>query len=238
MFARALDWEIAKVQKNTVLLTRNPYRLWSFQLGAENMSKIGSFSENIVFYVTKLNHGVLHHFPGARMLIWPFSCSIVINCIKVWKLSAGNFRVKKNVELRTRNAQLPCNPNDYLQKTSYFTQYNYDGNPKIWLLDESSNESECPEATCGESSHGNGYTEVTWGENTGSSALNGPFLQSSTPEIEFSLELLIETIRWEIRKLFFNAVSKPSQIKLKYYSNLNVLVKSCGGPLWTSRSGS
>ena len=58
-----------KSAKNTVLLTRNPYRLWSFQLGAQNMSKIGSFSENIVFYITKLNHSVLHHFPGARMLI-------------------------------------------------------------------------------------------------------------------------------------------------------------------------
>ena len=74
--------------------------------------------------------------------------------------------------------------------------------------------------------------------NPGSSPLNGPFLQSSTPEIEFSLQLWTETIRWDTRKLFSNAISKPSQIKLKYCSNLTVLVKSCGGPLWASRSGS
>ena len=37
--------------KNTMFLMRNPYRLWSFQLGAQNMLKIGSFLENTVFYV-------------------------------------------------------------------------------------------------------------------------------------------------------------------------------------------
>ena len=155
--ASILKWHVCsssrlgncKNAKNAVLLMRNPYRLWSFQLGAQNMSKIGSFSENTVFYVTKLNHSVLHHFPGAWMLIWLLSCSSTAICTNVWELSAGNFRVKKSVELRTRNAQLPCNPNDYLQKTSYFTQYNYDGNPKIWLLDESSNGNECPWATWG-----------------------------------------------------------------------------------------
>ena len=72
-----------KSAKNTMLLTRNPYRLWSFQLGPQNMSKIRSSSENIVFYVTKLNHTVLHHFPGARMLIWPFSCSLTVIYTKV-----------------------------------------------------------------------------------------------------------------------------------------------------------
>ena len=47
------------------------------------------------------------------------------------------------------------------KKTLHFTQYNYDRNPKTWLLDESSNGNESPEAIWGESSHGNGYTEVT-----------------------------------------------------------------------------
>ena len=55
--------------KNTMFLTRNPYRLWSFQLGAQNMSKIGSFSENTVFCDTKLNHMFFDIFLGARTLI-------------------------------------------------------------------------------------------------------------------------------------------------------------------------
>ena len=58
------------------------------------------------------------------------------------------------------------------------------------------------------------------------------------PEMWFSLELWTESNGWRIRKLFFNAVSKTSQVKLKSCSNSTVLVKSCGGPLWTSRSGS
>ena len=65
---------------------------------------------------------------------------------------------------------------------------------KMWLLDESSNENECPEATCGESSHGNGYTEVTWGETIGSSPLIVPFLQSSTLEVAFFSEPWTESI--------------------------------------------
>ena len=101
--ASILKWHVCsssrlgncKNVKNTVFLTRNPYRLWSFQLGAQNMSKIRSFSENTVFYVTKLSHIVLDHFPRARMLIWLFYCSIMINCIKVWELSAGKLAVDK-----------------------------------------------------------------------------------------------------------------------------------------------
>ena len=107
----------AKMQKKTSFLTRNPYRPWSFQLGAQNMSKIGSFSENIVFYVTKLNHSVLRHSPGARMLILPFSCSIVVNCIKVVELSTGIFYVKKIMELRTQNAQLIVDPMETLESS-------------------------------------------------------------------------------------------------------------------------
>ena len=42
-----------KNEKNAAFLTGNPYRLWSFQLGAQNMSKIGSFLKNIVFYAIK-----------------------------------------------------------------------------------------------------------------------------------------------------------------------------------------
>ena len=38
-----------KNAKNTTFLTRNPYRLWSFQLGTQNSSKNESFSVNIVF---------------------------------------------------------------------------------------------------------------------------------------------------------------------------------------------
>ena len=95
MFARALDWEIAKMGKNAAFLTRNPYRLWSFQVGAQNMSKIVSFSENNLFYVTKLNHSVLHHFPRARTLIWFFSCSMTVICAKLWELSVGKLIVNK-----------------------------------------------------------------------------------------------------------------------------------------------
>ena len=101
--ASILKWHVCsssrlgncKNAKNTVFLTRNPYRLWSFQLGAQNMSKIGSFSENTVFCDTKLNHSVLHHFPRARMLIWLFYCSLTLIYIKVWELSAGKLVVNK-----------------------------------------------------------------------------------------------------------------------------------------------
>ena len=99
-------------------------------------------------------------------------------------------------------------------------------NPKIYHLGVSSHGNECPGATWGESSHGNEYPEGTWDKNAGSFRLNGRFLQSSTPEILFVLELWTESNGWEIRKLFFNAVSKPSQIKLKSCSNLTVLIKS------------
>ena len=92
--------------KNTLFLMRNPYRLWSFQLGAQNMSKIGSFSENTVFCDTKLNHMVFDIFRGARALICLFPFGSTVICTKVWELSAGNFHAKKNMELRTQNAQL------------------------------------------------------------------------------------------------------------------------------------
>ena len=74
--------------------------------------------------------------------------------------------------------------------------------------------------------------------NTGSSTLNGRFLQSSTLEVAFSLELWTESIGLGTRKLFCNTISKPSQIKLKSCSISSVLVKLCGGLLWTSRTGS
>ena len=86
-----------KNAKNAAFLTRNPYRLGSFQLGAQNMSKIGSFLENTVFYAIKLNHRVLHNFPGARTLICLFSCSLVLICTKTVELSSGIlFREKKH----------------------------------------------------------------------------------------------------------------------------------------------
>ena len=78
-----------------MFLMRNPYRLRSFQLGAQNMTKIRSFSENTVFYATKLNHSVLHHFPGARTLIWLLSCSLTVIYTKVWELWTGNLCVNK-----------------------------------------------------------------------------------------------------------------------------------------------
>ena len=107
--------------KNTVFLTQNPYRLWSFQLGAQNMSQIGSFLKNTVFYAIKLNHRVLHNFLGARTLICLFSYSLVLICTKTVELSTGNLFSEKHIELRTQNAQLPWDPNDFLQKTPYFT---------------------------------------------------------------------------------------------------------------------
>ena len=52
-FMGALHWEIAKMRKNTKFLTRNPYRLWSLQLGAQNMSKIG--------FAFHRKHRILHN---------------------------------------------------------------------------------------------------------------------------------------------------------------------------------
>ena len=104
--ASILKWHVCsssrlgncKNAKNTVFLTRNPYRLWSFQLGAQNMSKIESFSENTVFCVTKLNHACFVIFPGARMLIWLLSWSLTVICTKVWELWTGNLCVNKKYE--------------------------------------------------------------------------------------------------------------------------------------------
>ena len=110
-----------KHANNATFLTRNPYRLGSFQLGSQNMSQIGSFLENTVFCAIKLNRRVLHHFPAARTLICLFSYSLVLICTTTEELPTGIcFREKTN-ELRTQNAQLPWNANDFLQKTSYFT---------------------------------------------------------------------------------------------------------------------
>ena len=110
-----------KNAKNATFLTRNPYRLGSFQLGAQNMSKIGSFLENTLFYVIKLNHPVLHNFPGARTLICLFPWSLVMICIKTVELTTGISFCEKNMELRTQNAQLPWSPNDVVKKNKYFT---------------------------------------------------------------------------------------------------------------------
>ena len=99
-----------KNAKNAAFLTRNPYRLGSFQLGAQNMSKIGSFLENTVFYAIKLNHRVLHSFPGARTLICLFSYSLVSICTKTVELSTAILICEKNMELRTQNAQLVGGP--------------------------------------------------------------------------------------------------------------------------------
>ena len=107
-----------KNAKHVTCLTQNSYRLGSFQLGARNMSKIMAFSENTVFYAIKLNHHVLHSFPGARTLICLFSYSLVLICTKTVELSTGIFICEKNMELRTQNAQLPWSPNDFLKKTT------------------------------------------------------------------------------------------------------------------------
>ena len=40
------------------------------------MFKIGSFSENIVFYGIKLNYCSGHNFRGARILIYLFACRL------------------------------------------------------------------------------------------------------------------------------------------------------------------
>ena len=85
------------------------------------MSKIESFLENTVFYAIKLNHRVLHNFPGARTLICRFSLSLVLICTKNEELPTGICFREKTIELRTQNAQLPWNANDFLQKTVYFT---------------------------------------------------------------------------------------------------------------------
>ena len=105
-----------KNAKNTTLLTRNPYRLGSFQLGAQNMTKIGYFLENTVFYAIKLNHPVLHNFPGARTLICLFSYSLVLICTKTEELPTGICFREKTIELRTQNAQLPWSPNAVFKK--------------------------------------------------------------------------------------------------------------------------
>ena len=100
-----------KNAKNATFLTQNPYRLWSLQLGAQNLSKIESFLENTVFYAIKLNHPVLHIFPGARTLICLFPWSLVMICTKTVELTTGISLCEKNMELRTQNAQLPWKAN-------------------------------------------------------------------------------------------------------------------------------
>ena len=65
-----------KIVENNMVFARNPYRLWSFQLGAENMSKVGSCPENIVFYGIKLNYCSVHNFRGAQILIYLFACRL------------------------------------------------------------------------------------------------------------------------------------------------------------------
>ena len=75
--------------KNAAFLTGNPYRLGSFQLGFQNMTKIWSVLENTVFYAVKLNHRVLHYFSGARTLICPFPFSLVMIHTKTMELSTG-----------------------------------------------------------------------------------------------------------------------------------------------------
>ena len=76
-----ISWEpstgiMQKCKTNAVFFASNPYRLWSFQLGAENISKVVPFSENTVFYKIKLNYCSVHNFRGARILIYLFACRL------------------------------------------------------------------------------------------------------------------------------------------------------------------
>ena len=107
--------------KKTTFLSPIPYRLGSLQLGTQNMSQIGSFLENTVFCVIKFNHRILHNFPGAQTSICLLSYSLVLICTKTVKLSTGISFMKKNMELRTQNAQLRGGSNAALQKISYVT---------------------------------------------------------------------------------------------------------------------
>ena len=75
-FPRSRRLGLCKNAKNAMFFASNPYRLWSLQLGAENMSKVGSFSENIVFCGIKLNYCSVHNFRGARILIYLFACRL------------------------------------------------------------------------------------------------------------------------------------------------------------------
>ena len=109
-----------KNAKNTTFLMRNPYRLGSFQLEARNMSKKCSFLENTVFYAIKLNHRVLHNFPGARTLICLFSLSLAMICTKTKELPTGICFREKTIELRTQNAQLPWYANDFFVQNLVF----------------------------------------------------------------------------------------------------------------------
>ena len=103
-------WDYAKMQKNNaVFFASNPYRLWSLQLGAENMSKVGSFSENIVFCGIKLNYCSVHNFRGARILIYLFACRLARFMHENCGALHWNFPTRKNMDCFSRNAQLVGN---------------------------------------------------------------------------------------------------------------------------------
>ena len=132
-----------------MFLTRNPYRLWSFRLGVENMTKIGFFSENTVFCVTKLNHTVLHHFPGARMLIWLLSCSLTLICTKVWELWTGNLCVNKKYGAPNSKCSASLETKRVFANNVVFYVIKHTRKPNIWHLGVSSHGNECPGATWG-----------------------------------------------------------------------------------------
>ena len=45
-----------EIYKHSAFIAANNYLLWSSRLGTENTSQIDNFSENIPFYISKLNH--------------------------------------------------------------------------------------------------------------------------------------------------------------------------------------
>ena len=70
-------------------------------MGAEKGPKIDTFSENIVFYVSKLNHYFYVTFRGAQSLICRVPRSLIRNIHKIVELRAGNGQPKKVMELET-----------------------------------------------------------------------------------------------------------------------------------------
>ena len=89
--------------KNAILckdLRQNPYRSGSFQLGTEKGFKIEDFSENTVFYVSKLKRLIWYTFRGALSLKQIFSLKTHVKWTvaqkKLWSFELGIQTWKKS----------------------------------------------------------------------------------------------------------------------------------------------
>ena len=88
-------------------LTIQSYLSWSCPLGNEKGTKISTFPENLVFYVSQLKRSCLASFRGAQGLIYIVSWSLVRNPQRTVELRTGTEHPKKAMELLIEFAQLP-----------------------------------------------------------------------------------------------------------------------------------